>query len=129
MVLVDTSVWIDYFRGVDSPQANRLDLLLDEERVVTGDLIIAELMQGFRTKAQITIAHKIISSLEYYNLVGKEIALKAAENYRFLRKQGITIRKTIDVIIGTFCIENGIKLLHCDHDFQPMETYLNLICV
>jgi predicted nucleic acid-binding protein len=129
MVLVDTSVWIDYFRGVDSSQTNRLDQLIDEERVVTGDLIIAELMQGFRTKAQITIAHKIISSLEYYDLVGKDVALKSAENYRFLRMHGITVRKTIDVIIGTFCIVNGMKLLHCDRDFEPMESYLNLMSV
>jgi len=129
MVLVDTSVWIDYFRGVTSIQADKLDQLLDEERVVTGDLIIVELMQGFKTKAHINIAHKIISCLEYYDLVGKEVALKSAENFRFLRTHGITIRKTIDVIIGTFCIVNGIKLLHCDHDFEPMQHYFNLQCV
>lgn len=126
MVLVDTSVWIDYFRGIKSPETDRLEILLDEESVATGDLIITELMQGFRTKTQITIAKQIVSSLEYFDLVGKEVALQAAENYRFLRKQGITIRKTIDIIIGTFCIVNGVKLLHCDRDFEPMETYLNL---
>jgi predicted nucleic acid-binding protein len=129
MVLVDTSVWIDYFRGSPSPQTDMLDRLLDEERVATGDLIITELLQGFRTKTQLTAANQIISRLEYYDLVGKEIAIKASENYRFLRKKGITIRKTIDVIIGTFCIENKFKLLHSDHDFEPMAEYLDLITV
>ncbi len=129
MVLVDTSVWIDYFRGCDSPQTNRLDGLLDEERVVTGDLIIAELMQGFRTATQLAAAQQIIARLEYFDLVGREVALKAAENYRFLRKNGITVRKTIDIIIGTFCIEKKISLLHCDHDYDPMVQYLNLMIV
>jgi predicted nucleic acid-binding protein len=127
MILADTSVWIVYFRGISSPQTDRLDSYLDDERVATGDLIITELMRGFRTKKQIAIAQQILSRLEYYDLVGKDIALKAADNYRHLRKNGITIRKTIDVIIGTFCIENRVKLLHCDHDFEPMVTYLNLM--
>ena len=127
MVLVDTSIWIDYFRGVDSFQTNLLSTLLDEERIATGDLIIAELMQGFRTKFQIAAALQIINSLEYFDLAGKEISLKAAENYRILRKKGITIRKTIDTIIGTFCIENNFKLLHNDRDFDPMANHLGLI--
>jgi predicted nucleic acid-binding protein len=129
MVLVDTSVWIDYFRGSNSPQANKLDELLEDERIATGDLIIAELMQGFRTKSQIATARNIISRLEYFDLVGKDIAFKAAENYRFLRKEGITIRKTIDIVIGTFCIENGFKLLHADHDFEPRTEYLGLVAL
>jgi predicted nucleic acid-binding protein len=127
MVLADTSVWIDYFRGVYSPQTNKLDELLEDDRIATGDLIIAELMQGFRTKSQIATAQQIISRLEYFDLVGKDIAFKAAENYRLLRKEGITIRKTIDVIIGTFCIENNFKLLHTDRDFEPMSEYLGLV--
>lgn len=129
MVLVDTSVWIDYFRGCNSLQTDKLDELLDEERIATGDLIITELLQGFRTKTQFTAAQQILSRLEYYDLVGRDIAIKAAENYRFLRKKGITIRKTIDVIIGTFCIENKIRLLHADHDFIPMVNYLDLLVV
>jgi predicted nucleic acid-binding protein len=129
MVLVDTSVWIDYFRGRNSPQANKLDELFDDERIATGDLIIAELMQGFRTKSQIVAAQNIISRLEYFDLVGKYIAFKAAENYRFLRKEGITVRKTIDIVIGTFCIENNFKLLHADRDFEPMTEYLGLLAL
>jgi predicted nucleic acid-binding protein len=127
MVLADTSIWIDYFRGADSAQTDRLNELLDSERVAIGDLIIVELLQGFRTKSQIAAAREIISRLEYFDLAGKEIAFKAAENYRILRKAGITIRKTIDVIIGTFCIENQFKLLHNDRDFEPMKNYLGLI--
>lgn len=127
MVLADTSIWIDYFRGADSTQTDRLNKLLDSERVATGDLIIVELLQGFRTKSQIAAAREIISRLEYFDLAGKEIAFKAAENNRILRKAGITIRKTIDVIIGTFCIENQFKLLHNDRDFEPMKNYLGLM--
>ncbi|HEX2959882.1 MAG TPA: PIN domain-containing protein [Chitinispirillaceae bacterium] len=100
MVLVDTSVWIDYFRGVDSLQADKLDKLLDEERIVTGDLIITELLQGFRTKTQISTAQKILFSLEYYDLVGKEVALKSAENYRLLRTH-----------------DNNQKNNRCDHRY------------
>jgi predicted nucleic acid-binding protein len=129
MVLADTSVWIDYFRGSHSPQTNKLEALLDDERIATGDLIIAELMQGFRTKSQIVAAQQIISRLEYFDLVGKDIAFKAAENYRLLRKEGVTIGKTIDVIIGTFCIENKFKLLHADRDFEPMTQYLGLVAL
>jgi predicted nucleic acid-binding protein len=127
MVLADTSIWIDYFRGIHSPKTDILDNLLDDERIATGDLIITELMQGFRTKNQIIAAHQIISRLEYFDLAGKEIAFKSAANYRLLRKEGITIRKTIDIIIGTFCIENRVKLLHNDRDFDPMEKYLGLL--
>ena len=126
MILADTSIWIDYFRGIKSRKTDLLNSLLDEERIATGDLIIAELMQGFRTKKQIYIAFNIINHLEYFDLVGKEIAIKAAINYRELRKKGLTIRKTIDTLIGTFCIENGIMLLHNDKDFDPMVEYLGL---
>lgn len=129
MVLVDTSVWIDYFRGTSSPLADRLEMLLDEERVATGDLIIAELMQGFKTARQVSIARMIIERLEYFDLAGRDIAFKAAENYRTLRKKGVTVRKTIDIIIGTFCIENKTRLLHNDRDYTPMVKYLGLIVI
>jgi predicted nucleic acid-binding protein len=127
MILADTSVWINYFRGVKSRETDLLNSLLDEERIATGDLIIAELMQGFATKSQISAALQIINRLEYYDLAGKEIAFKAAENYRFLRNKGVTVRKTIDTIIGTFCIEKGFKLLHNDRDFDTMERHLGLL--
>lgn len=126
MILVDTSVWIDYFNGADTRQSSQLDLLLDTERLIIGDLIITELLQGFRTDKEIAAVHEIISLLEYRDLVGRKIAEQSAQNYRFLRKKGVTVRKTIDVIIGTFCIENGHFLLHNDQDFVPMQNFLSL---
>ena len=129
MVLVDTSVWIDYFRGVISSQTDRLHALLDEERIATGDLILTELLQGFRTKQQISTAERILFRLDYYDLAGRTVALKAAENYRLLRKKGVTVGKTTDVIIGTFCIERNFALLHGDRDFDPMARYLGLTVV
>ena len=127
MVLVDTSIWVDYFRGVYSPQTDRLNELFNEERIAIGDLIIVELMQGFKTRSQVAAARQIVSRLEYVDLAGRNIAFKAADNYRFLRDKGITIRKTIDIIIGTFCIENHFELLHNDRDFEPMADYLGLM--
>jgi predicted nucleic acid-binding protein len=127
MVLVDTSIWIDYFRGIETPGTDALEYFLESERVATGDLIIAEIMMGFKTKAPIAAAHQILARLEYFDLAGREIVFKAAEKYRLLRNRGITIRKTIDMIIGTFCIEKSIPLLHNDRDYNPMRQYLGLI--
>jgi predicted nucleic acid-binding protein len=126
MVLVDTSVWIDYFRGKETQQVSMLDNLLDKDRIIIGDLIITELLQGFRYKRELAAISEVVELLEYRDLVGRKIAEKSAEYFRYLRKKGITVRKTIDVIIGTFCIENGIYLLHDDRDFTPMEKYLEL---
>ena len=126
MILVDTSVWIDYFNGVDTPQAQRLDALLSTEIIAAGDLIAAELLQGFRSDKDFQTAKSLLTNLEQVQLCNAEIAVKAAQNYRYLRKQGITIRKTIDCIIATFCIENEMVLLHSDRDFEPFERYLNL---
>ena len=126
MIIADTSVWIDYVRGVDSVQTDLLDYELLHDRVATGDIIIVEFLQGFREEREYRIAKQIMDRLEYYNFLGKEMAIESAENFRKLRKNGITIRKTIDVIIGTFCIENGFELLHNDRDFDPMEKYLGL---
>jgi predicted nucleic acid-binding protein len=126
MIVVDTSVWIDYVRGIDAPHTNLLDYELEHSRIVTGDLIIAEFLQGFRSEEDYQKAKKIMESLEYHDLVGKEIALQAAQNFRKLRKNGITIRKTIDIIIATFCIANGFELLHNDRDFDSMADLLGL---
>jgi predicted nucleic acid-binding protein len=126
MIVVDTSVWIDYVNGVVTPQTNILDIELESRRVATGDLIIAEFLQGFREDKQFQEAKDLMESLEYYDFVGKEIAISAAQNFRNLRKKGITIRKTIDVLIATFCIEYGFELLHNDRDFDPMEEILGL---
>ena len=127
MIVADTSVWIDDVKGIDASHTNILDHELIYNRVVTGDIIIAEFLQGFRNDREYLIAKQIMDNLEYRDFLGKEIAIQAANNYRKLRKQGITVRKTIDVIIATFCIENGFPLIHNDRDFDPMEEILGLI--
>jgi predicted nucleic acid-binding protein len=126
MIIADTSVWIDYVRGVQSIQTDLLDYELLHDRVATGDIIIVEFLQGFREEKDLKIAKRIMDRLEYYDFLGKEMAIISAENYRKLRKSGITVRKTIDVIIATFCIEKGFELLHNDRDFDPMEEILGL---
>ncbi len=126
MVVVDTSVWIDYVNGSITPQTNLLDIELENDRIITGDLIIVEFLQRFRDDTQYYKAKELMESLEYFDFVGKDIAIKAAENFRKLRKSGITIRKTIDVLIATFCIENGFELIHDDRDFDQMEEILGL---
>ncbi len=126
MIVADTSVWIDYVNGVVAPHTDALDYELAHNRIITGDLIIVEFLQGFKNDADYEKARQIMDSLEYMNFVGREISLKAANNYRILRKQGITVRKTIDVIIATFCIENHFPLLHNDKDFDPFEEILGL---
>ncbi len=126
MIVVDTSVWIDYVNGIITPQTNLLDIELENSRIVTGDLIITEFLQGFRDDKQYYEAKELMESLDYCDFVGKEIAIKAAENFRKLRKKGITVRKTIDVLIATFCVENGYELIHNDKDFDQMEEILGL---
>lgn len=126
MIVADTSAWIDYFRGIDAPHTDALDYEIQHNRIVTGDLIITEFLQGFRNNKDIRNAKKIMEFLEYRDMMGKEIAYKSAENYRFLKGKGVTVRKTVNVIIGTFCIVNEFQLIHNDRDFDPMETYLGL---
>jgi predicted nucleic acid-binding protein len=126
MIVADTSVWIDYVRGIDAPHTNILDYELDHNRIITGDLIIIEFLQGFRREKDYQAAKEIMESLEYYDFVGKKIALQSAQNFRILQRSGITVRKTIDVIIATFCIENSFELLHNDRDFDPMEKVFGL---
>ena len=126
MVLVDSSVWIDFFNGVESAAANELDGLLGSGRILIGDLILAEILQGFTRNADYRRARNLLADVPYVALVGREVALAAADNYRRLRSLGITVRKTIDVIVGTFCILNDHELLHSDRDFDPMEQALGL---
>lgn len=126
MIVADTSVWIDYVKGVIAPHTNLLDFELINNQIITGDIIIAEFLQGFKNDADYSKAKEIMESLVYFDFLGQKNAYKAAENYRRLRKQGITIRKTIDVFIATFCIENNFQLIHNDRDFDPMEEILGL---
>ena len=126
MIVADTSAWIDYVRGIEATHTNVLHEALLHQRVITGDIIIVEFLQGFRNEKDYRKAKQIMDSLEYHDFLGRENAVKAAQNFRKLRKQGITIRKTIDVIIATFCIENGYELVHNDRDFDSMEKVLGL---
>jgi predicted nucleic acid-binding protein len=126
MVLVDSSVWINYFNGSSTWQTEILDQMLLQIPLFTGDLILTEVLQGFRKDKEYNSAKEVMAILACKQMGGYEIAIKSAENYRKLRKNGITVRKTIDVIIGTFCINNNIPLLHDDKDFEPMVKYLGL---
>ena len=126
MVLVDTSVWVDYFNGLETPRTDRLDQLLGSGRLLTGDLILAELLQGFVKDADYRTARRLLLELPCAELVGRDNALRAADYYRRLRKQGVTVRKTIDVLIGTYCIQHGHELLHADRDFDSMQRHLGL---
>ena len=126
MILVDSSVWIDYFRGTATPQTERLDSVLGSEPLAIGDLILTEVLQGFASDRDFNQVKKLLTSLVVIELGGLEIAIQAAKNYRKLRDLGITSRKTIDTVIATRCIAGGYTLLHSDRDFEPFVTHLGL---
>ena len=122
MTLVDSSVWIDYFRGVILPETDKLDALLGAEALLTGDLIVAEVLQGFSAESEFNTARQLMTTrLSVVSIVGPDNAVQAARNYRALRAQGVTIRKTIDTLIATYCIENGVSLLFSDRDFNLLS--------
>lgn len=129
MILVDSSVWIDFFNGADTAQTGRLDEWLGVELLVTGDLILIEVLQGFSNDRDFRTAKKLLTSMTVLSMLTTDIALKSVNNYRLLRKRGITVRKTVDSIIATFCIENGLPLLHSDKDFLPFQQHLRLRAV
>ncbi|MEB3147729.1 MAG: PIN domain nuclease [Sphaerospermopsis sp.] len=129
MIIVDSSVWVDYFNGIETPETNKLDQLLGVEPIAISDLILTEVLQGFRSDNGYQTAKELLTSLHIFEMLGLDIAIKSADNYRFLRKQGITIRKTADVIIATFCIETQKSLLFSDKDFLPFVNHLGLIRV
>ena len=126
MILVDSSVWIDYFNGAVTPQSEKLDHLLGQEPLAIGDLILAEVLQGIDDEGDFNEARKQLTSLTVVNLGGERIAIQAARNFRRLRRLGVTVRKTIDTLIATHCIESGYDLLHSDKDFEPFVTHLGL---
>ena len=126
MILVDSSVWIDYFNGKKTPKTDWLDLSLGNITIIMGDLILTEVLQGFQSDDEFKIAKDLLLRLSFMAMGGQELALGSAMNYRLLRKQGITVRKTIDVMIGTFCIHYQLPLLHDDKDFDPMVKFLGL---
>ncbi len=129
MILADTSIWVDYFNGKDSKHTDTLDAALIESTVVIGDLILLEILQGFRSDKDYQRAKTTLGTLEQFEMLGHSMVIKCAINYRGLRKKGITIRRASDVIIATFCIDNNIPLLFQDRDFIPFVEKLGLIPV
>ncbi|GAA4339411.1 PIN domain nuclease [Variovorax defluvii] len=129
MILVDSSVWIDFFRGTATTPAEQLDRLLQSEPVAIGDLILAEVLRGFGNEREFNEARKLLVALDVVTLCGEAIAVEAAKNHRRLRALGVTVRKTIDTLIATWCIENDVMLLHNDRDFDAFETHLGLRCL
>lgn len=126
MILVDSSVWIDYFNGNKTTQTNWLDSSLGNTPIIIGDLILTEVLQGFQSDKDFKTASDLLLRIPFMPMVGHDIALESATNYRLLRRKGITVRKTIDVMIGTFCIHYQLPLLHDDRDFDPMVKLLGL---
>ena len=126
MIFLDSTVLIDYFNGSSNWQVEKLESILGQELVVIGDYVLTEVLQGFRSDKEFQKAKTILLSFPCFDIAGKEIAIQSAKNFRYLRKKGITVRKTIDVITATFCIENNFTLLHNDKDFIPFEKYLKL---
>jgi len=129
MIMVDTSVWIHFLGNEVTPEADQLALHIKQGEVLMGDLILTEVLQGIRSDREFRIVRRSLSVLEISQLVTPSIAVQSALNFRFLRKSGITIRKTIDCLIATWCIENNIPLLHSDRDFDPFEDHLGLVCI
>ena len=127
MIIVDSSVWIDYFKGTANKQTDYLDNILGSEKICIGDLILTEVLQGFRLDKDYKQARSLLSELTIYDLPGTEMAHISASNFRQLRKRGITVRKTADVIIASFCIQQNIPLLFTDKDFQPFVKHMGLI--
>lgn len=126
MILVDSSVWVNYFNGQRSRETDHLDTLLGQEPIAIGDLILAEVLQGFRSDRDYRTARALLTTLPIYELLDTKRALCVADNYRALRKRGITMRSTADAIIATFCIEQAVPLLYSDRDFEPFAVHLGL---
>jgi predicted nucleic acid-binding protein len=126
MILVDSSVWIDYFNGKQSWQTDLLDHMLSNVPIIMGDLIFTEVLQGFKSDKDYKTAKNYLDKLPFRQMGGYNVAIQSAQNYRQLRKAGVTVRKTIDMIIATFCIIEGLTLLHDDRDFDPIASHFPL---
>ena len=126
MIVVDSSVWIDYFGGVTTPQSDRLDDWLGIEPLAIGDLMLAEVLQGFDSDRDFERALQLLRSVTLIDIAGDGVAIQAARNFRALRALGVTVRKTIDTLIATRCIADGHQLLYSDRDFEPFVRYLGL---
>ncbi|MDD3558557.1 MAG: PIN domain nuclease [Melioribacteraceae bacterium] len=126
MIFLDSTVLVDYFNDINNWQVEVLDSILGKELVVIGDYVLTEVLQGFRSNKEYQEAKTTLLSFPCYDIGGIDNAIKSANNYRSLRKKGITVRKTIDVMIATFCIENDFILLHNDKNFDQFEKHLKL---
>ncbi len=126
MLVVDSTVWVDYFNGIQNPQTDYLHQIADRVPIQVGDLILAEVLQGFRDDADFERARRAMAKYTQVQMVDTHLALQSARNYRLLRRKGLTVRKTIDSLIATYCIENDHELLHNDNDFDGYEKYLGL---
>jgi len=126
MILIDTSGWIEYFNDTGHEVIRDIDYALDNELVCLGDLIYCEVLQGIKHKKELRKVKNVLHTLQKEIIGGFEICEKASENYKYLRSTGITVRKTIDIIIGTYCIENGHEIIHNDIDFEPIKKHLGL---
>ena len=126
MLIVDSTVWIDYFNGLENPQTDYLNNILDKTPILVGDLILAEVLQGFRHDPHFETARRTLGKFLQVEMVNPALAVQSARNYRFLRQKGVTVRKTIDSLIATYCIENDHELLHNDNDFDGYEKHLGL---
>ena len=126
VIVVDSSVWIDFLNGRNAPHVRRLRAILGIDEVIVGDLMLCEVLQGLQTEQAARDVEALLRRFEIVSMAGDAIAVAGARNFRFLRRRGITVRKTIDLLIGTWCIENRASLLHNDSDFHPMTRYLGL---
>jgi hypothetical protein len=126
MLVVDSTVWVGYFNGVGNPQTDYLERIADQAPILIGDLILAEVLQGFRDDADFEKARRAFGKYLQVEMVSPALALQSARNYRLLRRKGITVRKTMDSLIATYCIENEHELLHNDIDFDGYEKHLGL---
>ena len=126
MMLVDSSVWIDYFTGVKSKKTDTLDVSLGEQTIAIGDLTLTEFLQGFRVDREFELTMSPLDELILFDMLGKEMAHRSAENFRFLRKKGVAIRKATVVVIASFCIEHELPFLFSDKDFRPFVRHLGL---
>jgi predicted nucleic acid-binding protein len=126
VVVIDTTVWIDYLQGVQNPETGWLDAELDRQRLALIDIILCEILQGVKDDETARRVEKLLLKFEVFENGGVALARDAARNYRTLRKRGHTVRKTIDCLIATFCIRGEHALLHRDRDFDPFETFLEL---
>lgn len=126
MLIVDSTVWVDYFNGLKNQQTEYLHQMVDKTPILMGDLILAEVLQGFRDDRDFETARRIFGKFLQVEMVNPDLAVQSARNYRLLRHKGITVRKTIDSLIATYCIENEHELLHNDSDFDGYEDHLGL---